>query len=188
MRRPTLVLWIFAVGGGLLGACLLVLGIVGAVGGAISVLGAAAVIGLGLIVLAGSLWQLRLLLRHRRARPDFDAARVELQQALDAPEPAWDRPAAVRVGAERAMHEASAPMPSREAPAREVRPWHLAVAWFVAAIIAALGLFFLLGGLVPVLDGSAVLVGAILALLGLAILAGDIVYARGIVQTLWRTR
>ena len=180
-KRSTLVLlWTLAVLGLLVGLGLVVLG---AAAGGVTGTQAAAVTGLGLLVLAGAGWQLTRLLRYRRAAGELTSARTELAQALDTAAPGRrDASPAGRTGPS-AVHEAARPVRRDDTPAREVRAWHLAVAWAVAAVIAAIGVLFLAGGLVGLLGGSNEVAGALLAVVGLVVLWGDLTYARGIIRS-----
>lgn len=68
-------------------------------------------------------------------------------------------------------------------PVTRVRGWHLAVAWLVAGVIAAIGVFLLAGGLVGLVGQSNVVAGTLLAGGGLLVIWGDLTYARSIIRT-----
>ena len=57
------------------------------------------------------------------------------------------------------------------------------MACLVAAVIAAIGVLLLAGGLVGLVGRSNVVDGTLLAVAGLLVLWGDVTYARGIIRS-----
>lgn len=74
-------LWVVMLAGFALGGALVVMGLVGWAQGLSAGTGLGVALA-GVLLVLGALWYLRLILTHRRARKDFDAARVELGDAI----------------------------------------------------------------------------------------------------------
>lgn len=74
-------LWAVMLAGFALGGALVVMGLVGWAQGLSAGTGIGVAVA-GVLLVLGALWYLRLILTHRRAKRDFDAARGELDDAI----------------------------------------------------------------------------------------------------------